>query len=184
MQKITGGNALLNVDFILNNAGIGEKMKVADLGCGSSGHFVFSAGKKVGSRGKVYAVDILKTNLETINRRVKMEKLDNIETVWTDLEIFGATKIESASLDVGLLINTLYLSSKRIEMLRESVRMVKRGGCVMIVEWKNIASPFGPPPEERVNSDLLKKVAPRLGLNLEREYDAGDYHYGLIFTKM
>jgi ubiquinone/menaquinone biosynthesis C-methylase UbiE len=183
-MPITGGNALLDVNLILGKAQIGDKIKVADLGCGASGHFVFPAARLTGKNGRVYAVDILKTNLENINRRARLENLDNIETVWSDLEIFGATKIESGSLDVAMLINTLYQSHKRAEILREAIRMLKKGGKLIVVEWKNISSPIGPPVEERVKVDLLKAAAKKLGLSLEEEFEAGQYHYGLIFIKL
>lgn len=184
MYNITGGNALLDVNFILKKAKICENLKIADLGCGASCHFVFLASKIVGKRGAVYAVDILKTILESINKRIKQENIENIKTIWSDLEIFNATKIESGSLDVALLVNTLYQSHKRAEILREAIRMIKKGGLLLVVEWKNIATPFGPPPEEQVKLDSLKIVAQKLGLKIEDEFDAGQYHYGILFVKM
>jgi ubiquinone/menaquinone biosynthesis C-methylase UbiE len=184
MLRITGGNVLLDVNVILSKAGVGEKMKVADLGCGASGHFVFPAASMVGEKGGVYAVDILKTVLETINRRIKQENISNIKTIWSNLEIFGATKIESGSLDLAFLVDTLYQSHKRIEILRETVRMLKKEGKLIVVEWKNIALPFGPPVEERVKIDPIKVGAQKLGLKLEEEFFAGQYHYGLVFVKL
>lgn len=183
-MNITGGNALIDVNLILSRAHIGDRMKVADLGCGASGHFVFPASKLVGRNGIIYAVDILKTVLENIDKRARIEGMNNIKTVWTDLEIFGATKIEAGSLDVSMLLNTLYQSKKRAEIMRESVRMTKKGGKLVVVDWKNISIPFGPPPEERVNVDLLKKAAVKLGLSLDSEFEASQYHFGLIFTKL
>jgi len=184
MLRITGGNVLLDVNVILSKAGVGEKMKVADLGCGASGHFVFPAASMVGEKGEVYAVDILKTVLETISRRIKQENISNIKTIWSNLEIFGATKIESGSLDLAFLVDTLYQSHKRVEILRESVRMLKKEGKLIVVEWKNIALPFGPPVEERVKIDPIKVGAQKLGLKLEEEFFAGQYHYGLVFVKL
>jgi ubiquinone/menaquinone biosynthesis C-methylase UbiE len=185
MNRLTGGNVLIDPQLIIKKAGISDKMKVADLGCGSLGHFVFPTAKVVGKKGKMYAVDILKTILENIQKRARQDGLDNIiETVWTDLEIFGATKIESGSLDVAMLINTLYQSHKRVEILRESIRMVKKDGKLLVVEWENIATPLGPPAEERVKSESLIAAAPKLGLKLEEGFEAGQYHYGLIFTKL
>ncbi len=183
-MRIVGGNILLDAGYLLKKAQIEEGMKVADFGCGATGHFVFSSADLVGKNGMVYAVDILKTVLETIKRRVKQDAYENIETVWTNLEVFGATKIESGSLDAGLLINTLYQSHKRAEILRESIRMIKKGGRLMIVEWKNIASPLGPPAKERVKADLIKIAARKLGLDLFEEFEAGQYHYGMLFVKM
>lgn len=179
-----GGNVLLNVNLILDKAQIGDKMIVANLGCGASGHFVFPCAVLVGKKGKIFAVDILKTVLERINRQARQENYQNIETVWSNLEIFNATKIESGSLDTALLINILYQSHKRPDILRESIRMVKKDGRVMIVEWKNINSPIGPPVEERVKKNLLEEAGKKLGLKLDEEFEAGQYHYGLIFTKL
>ncbi len=175
---------MLDINYVLSRAQISKDMKVADLGCGASGHFTFPAARLVGKHGKIYAVDILKTILETINRRVKQENIKNIETIWSNLEIFKATKIESGSLDVAMLLNTLYQSRQRAEILREAIRMLKKGGKLIIVEWKNISSPFGPSKEDQVKAELLKANAQKLGLEIESEFDAGQYHYGIIFIKI
>ncbi len=184
MYKITGGNILLDVSLILTKAGLEQGMTVADLGCGTTGHFVFPASNIVGRRGLVYAVDIMKVALEAIKRRAREENLTNIITVWSNLEIFGATKIESSSLDRALLINTLYQSHKRVEILRETARMMKSKAKLVVVEWKNISLPFGPPPEERVNMNQLVISARKLGLEMEEEFFVGQFHYGLLFVKM
>ncbi len=183
MAGAVGGNALIDVNFVLDKIQVGDTMKLADFGCGSSGHFVFPIADAIGRNGKVYAVDILKTALEAISRRAKQENFSNIKAIWSDIEIFGATKIEANSIDAGLLINTLYQSRKRPEIMREVIRMIKKGGKLVVVEWKNISSPFGPPVEERVKKDLLKIAAKKLGLQLEDEFEAGNYHYGLMFIK-
>lgn len=179
-----GGSSLIDANLILSKARIEEKTKVADLGCGSSGHFVFPSSVRVGKKGLVYAVDILRTTLETINKRVHAENFANIKTVWSNLEIFGATKIEAGSLDVAMLINTLHQSHKRQEIIRESVRLLKKNGRLLVVEWKNVAAPFGPPPEEKVKRDLVDNWAKKFGLRPEEEFEAGQYHYGLIYVKL
>ncbi|MDP2708820.1 MAG: methyltransferase domain-containing protein [bacterium] len=184
MQGPIGGNTLIDVNLLLTKAGIEETMKVADLGCGSSGHFVFPTAALVGKKGIVYAVDILRTALETISKRARAENFANIKTIWSNLEIFGATKIEVGSLDVALLINTLYQSHKRAEILREAIRLLKKNGRLVIVEWKNTAAPFGPPAEERVKKDLLENASKKLGLGLGQEFEAGQYHYGLSYIKL
>jgi ubiquinone/menaquinone biosynthesis C-methylase UbiE len=153
------------------------------LGCGSNGFFVFPIARIVGKEGRVYAVDILKTVLESIGRRIKQENATNVEPVWSNIEIFNGTKIESSSLDAVLLINILHLTAKRVEMMREAIRLLKKGGRLVVVEWKNMALPFGPPTEERVNVEMLKKGAERLGLKLEEDFFAGQFHYGLVFVK-
>jgi ubiquinone/menaquinone biosynthesis C-methylase UbiE len=184
MIKITGGSALLDVNFIMEKAQIKERMKVADLGCGTSGHFVFPAAKIVGDRGVVYAVDILKPSLESIAKRAKQEGITNIVTVWSDLEVYKGAKIETESLDVAMLINTLFHSQKRAEMIREAIRMIKKGGKLLVIEWEDTSLPFGPPPEKRVKMGPLKTACEKLGLKTIEEFSAGEYHYGMLFTKL
>jgi len=181
---ITKKNALLDVDLILEKAGIKDKMVVADFGCGTSGRYVFGACRFVGKNGTVYAVDILKTNLESVFRKAKTENLINIKTIWSNLEILNATNIESGSVDVGLLITTLYQSNKKAEIIREVIRIIRKHGKLIIVEWKSIFTPFGPPLENRVSEENIKNIAGRLGLKLEAEFFVGLYHYGLIFIKL
>jgi len=181
---IAKNNLLLDADLILSKAGLEENMKVADLGCGNMGYFAFQSAKIVGDNGKVFAVDIMRTVLEIIDRKIKTDNLKNIKTVWSDIEKFKATKIENNSLDIVLLINTLYQSQKRVEILRESIRMLKKGGKIVVIEWKNVKIPFGPPVSDRVKIEILKINASKLGLKLEKEFFAGSYHYGLIFIKI
>jgi len=177
-------NNFLDIDFILNKVKIKEKMKVADFGCGSGGHFVFPVASMVGVDGVVYAVDILKTVLEVVKRRARQENYLNIKIIWSNLEVFGATKIKAGTVDIGILANTLYLSTKRIEIIREVVRMLKKGGKLVIIEWKTVSLPFGPTLEDRVDDEYIKNIAKKNGLNLDEEFYAGQYHYGLIFSKL
>ncbi len=174
----------LDIDLILKTIPIEDRQKVADLGCGKFGYFVFTTAHLVGRSGIVYAVDIIKTHLDEIAKRAKTDNLGQIQTVWSNLEIFKATKIESNSLDTVLLANTLNQSEKRADILREAVRLLKPKGKVVIVEWKNLSLPFGPQPEKRVKKESIIDAAPKLSLKLEKEFVAGEYHYGLIFTKV
>ena len=175
---------LFDIAGILSKMGIGERQKVAELGCGNFGFFVFPLARLVGRQGRVYAVDILKPTLEEISREAKKSNLTQITPIWSNLEIFKATKIETNSLDSAFLINILHQSEKRIEIIREAIRLLKRDGKLMIIEWKNIDLPLGPEPERRINLDSLKNAAPKLGLNIKEEFEAGPYHYGLILTKL
>lgn len=184
MAKVSSGNALLDVNLILSKLNLKEKDIVADFGCGTTGFFVFPIAKLVGKNGVVYAVDILKMALDNIKRKARHENALCVQPIWSDLEVFGATKIESGSVDVGLLINTLYLTEKKLEILRESTRMIKQGSRLIVIEWKDVSIPFGPQPEERIAKEKVVQFAKKQGLALEEEFEAGEYHYGLIFTKI
>jgi ubiquinone/menaquinone biosynthesis C-methylase UbiE len=174
---------LLNPKFLFEQVGITQGMKVADFGCGNSGLFVFSAASYVGESGTVYAVDILKSVLEAIKSRISFENIVNVVPVWTDLEVYGAAKIPDVTLDVALLINTLHQSGERGGIVREAARMIKSGGKLLIVDWKKTQIPFGPPVERRVDKEQIIMACIEAGLELKKDFDAGMYHFGLVFVK-
>ncbi|MFH1412928.1 MAG: methyltransferase domain-containing protein [bacterium] len=183
MKNYSFKTRLLNINLILQKANIKEGYTVADLGCGKFGHFSFLAAKRVGSHGKVYAVDIMKANLEMIKKEAKASNLENIKTIWSDLEILKATKIDSNSVDLIFLINVLHESKQPLKIIAEALRMMKTSAKLIIVDWEKIAAPLGPKKELRVDKNFLKAGAQKLGLYLEEELEAGQYHFGLIFTK-
>ena len=174
---------MLDPIFLLQKLGLREKMEVADLGCGSVGHFVFPAARLVGKDGKVYAVDIQRTVLENIEKRAELEHLENIIGVWSDLERLGAAKVESESLDAAFLINTLFQNKDRLTILKEARRLLKIGGRLLVVDWLLTDAPFGPPVEGLVDPAWVEKVGDEIGLRLKERFSAGKYHYGLIFEK-
>lgn len=183
MSKNTN-SFLFDIGRIISKMEIEEGQKSAELGCGNFGFFVWPLAKLVGRQGVVYAVDILKANLEEIKRKALRDNYPQVTTIWSDLEIFKATKIETNSLDSALLINVLHQSDKKADILRESMRLLKRNGKLMIVEWGNSDSPLGPSPEKRVRLAALKLAVSKLGFDLKEEFIAGPYHYGIILIKV
>jgi ubiquinone/menaquinone biosynthesis C-methylase UbiE len=175
---------LFDIDKIIDKMAIEERQRVAELGCGNFGFFTFPLAKLVGKNGIVYAVDIIKSFLEEIKNRAKEQNLPQIQTIWSNLEVFKGAKIESSSLDRAFLINVLHQSDKRAEIIREAYRLLKTKGKLMIVEWSATDSPLGPPPERRLKLESLKAATLKLGFDIEDEFLAGPYHYGLMLTKL
>jgi len=183
MDRFFGGSQLMDTQLILTKANISDGMLVGDLGCGVKGHFVFPVAELVGQRGVVYAVDIRRNALENISLNCETEGIRNVKSIWSNLEMFGSTDIPPDSLDVVLLVNTLFQSRKHTEMLKESIRLLKKGGRVIIVDWKEGCSGLGPAPEYRVNKNDTRAVMHSLGLELIEDFNAGKYHFGMIFEK-
>lgn len=181
-DHIPSGNELLNPERLIQKANIGSRMVVADFGCGSSAIFSLQAAKVVGDKGTVYAVDILKSSLASVISRARMQGLNNIHTVWSNIEIFGATQIDSSSIERGLLINILFQTKKHKEMLKEVKRMLKREAMLLIVDWKPYGAPFGPPEVDRVPVERVKALAQDAGFQMLEEFDAGPFHYGVLFV--
>lgn len=182
-MAISGGGQFLTPKEIIDKAGLIEGMKVADFGCGNLGYFIIPAAKIIGKTGTAYAVDILKTVLESVRSRAKLEGLTNLETVWANLEDPVSIKISAGSLDVVFLKNVLFQNKKHKEIIAAAVKLLKKGGKLLIVDWKKIGIPFGPPVEIRVDKENIKALANALNLKLIEETEFGEYFWGLIYEK-
>jgi SAM-dependent methyltransferase len=180
---VYGKSELLNANEILGQL-LGLKIgdRVADLGAGG-GLFTLQAARLVGDQGEVYAVDIMKTILSDIESKARMANLYNIKTVWSNLEILGATKIPEASLDFVFLVNTLFQSKESKKILTESKRLLKSGGKMLVIDWNNDNSGLGPHVDRQIDPKDIITQAQSISLNLEKQFIAGQYHFGLVFIK-
>lgn len=182
-MPVSGGNQLIDPKKIFERVGLKQGDKIADLGCGGAGHFTFPAAELVGESGMVYAVDILKSVLESIDSEVRLHNYKNIKTVWSDVERFGATKIPDRGLDLVLLINILFQSKNHAGIIKEASRMIRSFGRLLVVDWKQTGAPFGPDIKDRVPKESVISLAQAHGLDLVDDFDAGQYHYALLFQK-
>ena len=180
--RYPGGNQLLDPEYLLREVlAIPPGALVGDLGCGSMAFFSLQAAKLVGPKGEVYACDVLREVLESVNSRAKQEGLYNIKTVWTNLEMVGATQVPP--LDFALLVNTLFQSEKRKEMFAESFRILKPGGMLMVVDWQPASGLLGPDVARRLPKEQAEELAVATGFVKVKDFSAGNNHYGLVFQK-
>ena len=176
---------IINIPEILKKCGLKPGQTVVDLGTGREGRFALAAGKVIGDYGKVWAVDISKEILPAIDTKATMLGINNVKTLWADLELENSTQnhIPDGTVDLVILATVLYQSKKQPEILKEAVRMLKDGGKLVIVEWIPENTPIGPPLKLRVHPDVVKQVVNKMKLMLLEEFPAGQYHYGMIFQK-
>jgi ubiquinone/menaquinone biosynthesis C-methylase UbiE len=173
----------LDIESILDKLPLSVSGRIADLGCGNFGYFLFPLHRRAGSQAKIFALDVIPGHLEQIRRRLHLENIVNIETVLADLEKVGRTPLAEASLDGALLVNTLFQSEKRKEMLMETLRLLKSGGWLLVIE-RNILDPeIGPALHRRVSQDALIEAGKRLNLELVESFHPGTHYYGLLFLK-
>ncbi len=155
---------------------------MADLGSGN-GYMTLPAARLIGANGIIYAVDVVKEKLQSIKGQAQLFGLPNVVTVWADLEVPGATKIPDQHIDVTLVFNTLFQMKDITAVLKEAVRITKKGGKVAVTEWANKKYGFGPNKEHLVSDEKVKEIAKKIGLTLKKEHEADDFHYMLEFTR-
>lgn len=161
--------------------GIADGMKVVDLGAGS-GFYTIEAAKKVGPRGMVYAIDVQQDLLNKIKNSASLVGLHNIEVVWGNIEKIGGTKLREAIADRIILSNTLFQIAvdDRDNLALEAKRLLKPGGKLMVVDWMG-GSPLS--PKTVVPRMLAEGIFQKAGFQIEKGFDAGDHHYGIILKR-
>lgn len=180
---LKGGTALINVPELLKQLGINSGQTIADLGCGGGGHFVAPTAVMVGSAGIVYAVDIQKKVLNSLEATLKLQNIGNVKIVWSDLECIGAANIPEKSCDVAILANVLFQNKNHTNIIHEAARLVRDGGRIVVVDWKQTGGAFGPPQDIRVAPETVQKVAKDSNLEFLELFDVGDFHYAAVFRK-
>ena len=163
----------------LAKLGLNDGMRVVDIGAGS-GFYTIEAAKKVGSNGRVYAIDVQKDLLERVRASGAQQGLRNIEVVWGNAEKVGGTKVREAIADRIIASNILFQITKPDDFVLEIKRILKPGGKVLLVDWSEV-SPFG--PETVVPEVKARILFEKAGFKVEQSFPAGDHHYGLVFTR-
>ena len=161
--------------------GIADGMKVVDIGAGS-GFYSIEAAKKIGPRGMVYAVDIQQDLLEKLKKSAALVGIHNIEAVWGNAEKIGGTKLRESIADRTILSNVLFQIEQqdRDNLALELKRITKPGGKLMIIDWQG-GSPLA--PKTLVPAMVAEAIFQKAGFVLEKNFDAGDHHYGIILKK-
>ena len=174
--------SFINPKNVLEQISIEPGSKAADFGCGH-GSLTIGLAKLVGKDGVVHAIDVLKSCLESVKSRASLENLNNLNLIRANLEVLGSTGIGDNSLDLVLMANVLFQSPLKQEIFREAHRVLKPGSRVIVVDWKIKDTRIGPESKHRVEPDDIKNMAQKTGFSYKREFDAGEYHFGLEFVK-
>jgi ubiquinone/menaquinone biosynthesis C-methylase UbiE len=163
--------------FLLNKGD-----KVADLGAGS-GFFLKPLTAAVGPEGKVYACEIQKTLVEKLGELARLQGLSNVVTLWCDLEEMNGIKIPTNTLDAAILVNTLFQFKLKEVALEEIRRTLRPGGVLHVIDWSESYGGIGPQPQDVVTKEAAIQLCETAHLAFEREFTAGEHHYGFTVRK-
>jgi len=171
-------SSFINPKQILNEQLFLEgNMLAADFGCGSGEWAVSLA--EILENGKVYAIDLLDEPLSAVRSKARIKKINNIEIVKSDIEKI-IPRLLSQSLDLVLITNLLFQVKDIRPIFREAARVLKKGGQILVIDWDQAAS-IG--PAQKIAPEELKAIAGETGFSMEKEFGAGDFHFGMVFLK-
>jgi ubiquinone/menaquinone biosynthesis C-methylase UbiE len=171
----------LNPEDTIKHLSLHEDSHVADLGAGSGVYTLAAA--KCAPAGRVYAVDINRELLPRIKKDVEAHGYENVEVVWGDIDRIGGTNIRDASMDAVIMANTFFQFENKGAAVQEVKRILKSGGKFLFIDWSGSYGNLGPKEEHIVLPITAKDMFGKAGFAFKENVPAGDYHYGMIFTK-
>lgn len=164
-----------NPEEILNTVDLKPTFVAVDLGCGS-GFFTVPLSQRV---QKVYAIDVQEKMLEFLRKKIRKLKITNVEPL---LSKSNEIPLGDESVDFLVSINTLHEFDDKETMIEEMKRVLRRGGIVLIVDFKKKDTGFGPPVAVRVSKKQAKNLFEKKGFTILKMQELM-YHYLLVFSK-
>ena len=155
---------------------------VADIGAGA-GFFTMALARLLSDGGEMYAVEVSRDMVTRLEHELKNHHIKNTHVLWGDVEKMGGTKLGDASMDAVVMANTLFSVSDRDTCAREIARILKKGGQIFVIDWKDSFGHMGPHPDHVVTRAAAEKIFARHGFAVSREFPAGSHHYGVVFKK-
>ncbi len=150
---------------------------VADVGAGT-GYFLPALSRAVGPSGTVFAVEVEPALTEYLRDRSDREGLANVVPV---LASYDNPRLPRRSLDAALIVDTYHHIDARRAYFRRFAELLKPGGRVAVVDWKQGDLPVGPPPRHRVPAEQVIGEMQAAGYHLTQRPEILPYQYFLIF---
>lgn len=155
---------------------------VADLGSGQ-GYYSIAISRAIGSKGKVYSIDIDSEILKRLKSEADNKKIKNLSVIQGDLEKVGGTKLADDSCDAVIAANVFFQVRNKDAFVKEIRRILKPAGRVLVIDWKDSFGGMGPQKKQLLSKDMARNFFEVHDFTYTRGVEAGEHHYGIIFKK-
>jgi len=168
----------LNPDLIWEKAGLKNPSVLIDIGAGT-GFFalLFSAKMK---KGTVYACDISDEMLSWLEEHLPPESKGRVIPVKMEE---SSVPLPADMADLVYMINLHHELEEPLRIIREALRLLTRGGKLLIIDWKKEKTPEGPPVEIRVTEETIESQMLKAGFRDIMKHTVLPYHYLLVGEK-
>jgi len=165
----------LKVNELIERSGVSQGMVCVDLGCGA-GTLSLPLAEKVGSTGKVYAVDTNPDVLQVIKEKNPPSSLVTMQKSAAD------TGLDASIADCCFMILILHEVPPE-GVLAEAYRLLKTEGKAIVLEWRmDFVSPR-PPRNERIDRDRMEHLMTDAGFTAFEYIQWSDSHYVMTAVK-
>ena len=118
--------------------------------------------------------------LDIVSSRLNEARLNNAEVL-----LSKETKIpmDQGALDGAIIVNTLHEATRPKTLLQETLRLLRKGGWVGLIDWRRIESEEGPPINERLEREDVISMAIDTGFRVQSYYDFNRWFYFILLLK-
>ncbi|MFZ1704812.1 MAG: methyltransferase domain-containing protein [Saprospiraceae bacterium] len=180
MEYNQGRTVWQKPDLVIEKMGNIQDKVIADVGAGT-GYFVFRLALKA---KKVLAIDIDTSALRMIEQYIPKLPIQYAGRVETRLSKPKNPMLADEEVDIAIIINTISYIPELDTYLQMLKKGIKKGGNIMIVDYKMRRLPIhAPPKSERMYLDDLEDVLEKNGFILIQSDDTTlDYQYIIMAT--
>jgi len=164
-------------DEVVAALGLKAGMTAADLGAGT-GYFTAALSHAVGEKGVVLSIDPEPEMVQYLGQRAHREGLANVVPV---LALFEDPFLPPGRVDRVLIVDTYHHIDDRQAYFRRVGANLAPGGRVAIVDFHKRPLPVGPPPEAKLEREVVVAEMQQAGFRLAAEPAFLPYQYFLIF---
>ena len=153
--------------------------RVADIGAGS-GYFTVRVARAVGSKGKVWAIDLRQELLDYMEKRLEIEGIENVETVLVEAD---DPALPAGGVDTILMVDTWHYI-RDPEYARKMKAGLAPGGRLVIIDYRPKPfeeRPWGPTPEQQTSREELDGHMAEAGFRVAEEYDFLSEQYFVVY---
>jgi ubiquinone/menaquinone biosynthesis C-methylase UbiE len=173
----------LDAENIISMIHLEEGQTVLDVGCGE-GRFSLAASSIIGDRGQVVAIDKHKASINILRRIIAQENIGNVVAFAGDAA--KRIPINNNAVDACLMVNVLHgfvLNEEVADVMDEILRVLKRHGSLVVVDFKKIETSVGPAVSERLSPTEVEDELGGYGFVADAFHDVGPYSYLIEFIK-
>ncbi len=161
--------------------GLPRGATVVDVGCGI-GFYAIPAARRVGPKGRVWALDISGELVDWVNHRAEALGLPQLTARRSTPR---RLPLPTGSADYLLVANLLHgILAPESPMLREIARLLRPGGQFINVDWVRRRTESGPPFRIRLSPTAARRAVTPFGFVHRATWAHGPTHYAQRFERV
>jgi ubiquinone/menaquinone biosynthesis C-methylase UbiE len=173
---------LIDTELFFNSLDLKPGDVFLDLACGR-GVYILAIAERFGHAGQIIGVDLWPDGIAELNAEAQARGMTAVEGLVGDAG--DRIPVADSSVDVLLIATALhdfYNDGIAGEALAEIKRVIKPRGRIVIIEFKKIDGPPGPPITSRLAPKEVIKLLEPYQMSVTSELALGAFTYLVSFT--